>query len=515
MRTVRVIGATLEGTGAEIVTVEARFEPAKKGGTEVQISGLPDPVIRESRGRLVCALEENGLRLGCGRLFLNLVPAGRKKAGEILDLPLALGAVAAAGHIDARCLRAKLFLGEVGIDGTLHAVPGGLAAALAAREQGVSTMIGPTRTAEEAACVPGMHAFGSPNLARVVAHLTHDEPVLTEAVAPPPRDVAHGPAGGLDEVQGQATAKHALAVAAAGGHGLLFVGPPGAGKSMLAQRLLRLLPPPNLEERLDITRVLSAAGMWPGGLADARPYRAPHHTSSHVGLVGGGQRVGPGEASLAHHGVLFLDELPEFKREALEALRQPLETGRVLIARANRRVELPARFQLIAAMNPCPCGYQGFGRIPCLCPPSFVQRYRQRISGPLLDRIDLRLELQPPTLEELAPPPPSSNGRGHPRPDPGPRESELIGAVQAATAQRDARGQKLRNVELDSAELERWAPLIDESRELLSRAADRMALSARAIQSLRRVARTMADMNGEQHVSAQDLARALALRASL
>jgi len=515
MRTVRVIGATLEGTGAEIVTVEARFEPRDKGPTEVQISGLPDPVIRESRGRLVCALEENRLRLGAGRLFLNLVPAGRKKSGEILDLPLVLGAAAAAGHIDARCLSGKLFLGEVGIDGALHSVPGGLAAALAAREHGIDTLLAPTATAQEAACVPGIRAFAAAHLAKIVAHLTHDEPVLSPVEPPQQKNLVRSSAGSLDDVRGQAVAKHALAVAAAGGHGLLFVGPPGAGKSMLAQRLLRLLPPPSLEERLEITRVLSAAGLWPGGLADSRPYRAPHHTSSHVGLVGGGQRVAPGEASLAHRGVLFLDELPEFKREALEALRQPLETGRVLIARASRRVELPARFQLVAAMNPCPCGYRGFGRIPCLCPPSFVRRYRRRISGPLLDRIDLRLELQPPTLEELAPIRATRNGRACPKPLGGPPEEELVASVTLATRQRDARGQTNRNVDLGSEELEQWVPLDDESHALLSRAADRLALSARAIQSLRRVARTMADLGGEETVRAAHLARALALRASV
>ncbi len=506
MDAVRGLGASLVGTGAELVTVEARFEPREAERTEVQITGLPDAVIRESRGRLLCALKATRLAITSGTLFLNLVPAARRKSGEILDLALALCSAAAAGHFDPRELEGVLLLGEVGIDGRLHAVPGGLAATLAAREIGVRRVIASTATAEEAACVPGVRAHAAARLEEVVRHLTDPEGRLPRArprELPPVEPAGEEP---LDRVRGQEEAKLALAIAAAGGHGLLLIGAPGIGKSMLARCLGSLLPPPDLPERLEITRVLSASGRWPGGLASVRPFRAPHHTVSYAGLVGGGSPPGPGEVTLAHGGVLFLDELPEFRREVLEALRQPLEAGSVCISRAGRQLELPARFQLIAAMNPCPCGYRGHPRVPCRCPPFHVERYRRRISGPLLDRIDLRVELACPALEELAP-------RGEPRPSGRSSGRELRRRVQAAQERMTARQGPLLNAGLGGEELDRAAALDGESRVLLERAARLRSLSARAVQSVRRVARTAADMEGRDRVDARHLAEALALRA--
>jgi magnesium chelatase family protein len=552
VQTVRVLGACLYGTGAELVTIEARFDRRDRERTEVVLTGLPDPVLRESRGRIESALCENGLELDGGRLFLNLVPAARRKSGEILDLPLALGAAAASGHFDAKLLKGALFLGELGIDGRMHAVPGGLAAAMVARAAGLKRVFAPPATAAEAACIGELQVFGARHLAQVLAHLTSNGPAL-ERLSPPPLDTpsddsrrtsrgtSRSPSRGmsrnssqelgqtracpsLDEVRGLASAKHALCVAAAGGHALLFVGPPGAGKSMLAARLVSLLPPPPLEERLEITRVLSSAGRWPNGLARERPFRAPHHTISYAGLVGGGANVAAGEITLAHRGVLFLDELPEFRREVLEALRQPMESGTILISRAARQLEMPARFQLIAAMHPCPCGYLGHPRIPCPCPPSFVQRYRRRISGPLLDRIDLCVEVTPPSLDELAPRASAgaSNATGAlfdeaDAADGGPPAEESEAALRArvvrAIALASARQGPLRNADLAAAELDRLAPLDADARKLLSAVVDRRGLSARAVQSLRRVARTIADLEGEASVSAAHLAQALGLRA--
>lgn len=504
MKSVRIHGACLEGTGAEPALVEARFEPAEIKRTEIHVTGLPDAVIREARGRVSCALAESGLRLPHGRLYWNLVPAARKKRGDALDLPLALAAAAACGHLDPRWLAGALYYGALGIDGRLHAVPGGLAAGLAARALSLKSLIGAREAAVEASCVPGLHALPGRHLAAIVAHLSKAGPRIDPLPAPADgEDQAHDRPSALDEVRGHALAKRALLIAAAGGHGLLFIGAPGAGKSMLARRMLGLLPAPNFEQRLEISRVLSAAGLWPGGLARRRPFRAPHHSASTIGLVGGGPRLTPGEISLAHHGLLFLDELPEFRREALESLRQPLEHGSILISRAGGRLLLPAKFQLVAAMNPCPCGYRGTIATPCRCSQREVDRYKSRLSGPLLDRIDLRLELRPPSLEELSNPPEL---------DPHLTGDALATCAQSARERATARRGKT-NAALDADELDLDAPLCAQSRKLLMRAATDRQLSARALQSVRRVARTIADCAGADEVKIDHFAEALALRA--
>jgi magnesium chelatase family protein len=507
MRTVRVLGMCLVGTEAELVTVEARFEPMDRTRLEVSISGLPDAVIRESKGRLLAALDENRLHLPQGRLFVNLHPAGVRKAGEALDLPLALGAAAAAGHLAPSMLARTLFLGELGIDGRLHGVPGGFAAARAARAAGVARVVAAEATAREAAYWPGVEAFAARDLAEVVGWASGGTR-LAALVAPPAEDERRvdddHAAAALDAIRGQGTAKRALAAAAAGGHALLFVGPPGTGKSLLARALHGLLPAPTLEERLEITRVLSAVGRWPGTLARERPFRAPHHTASHAGLVGGGSPPVAGEITLAHAGLLFLDELPEFRRETLEALRQPLESGAITISRAGRRLELPARFQLACAMNPCPCGYRGHPSVACRCPSGEVFRYKKRISGPLLDRIELRLELPAPAVRELARAPAE-----------GERGIELLAAVAAARARGRERQGATPNAALDADALDRVAPLAPRALALLERASASQGLSARAVQSLRRVARTLADLEGTAAVDERHLKEALALRAPL
>jgi magnesium chelatase family protein len=367
---------------------------------------------------------------------------------------------------------------------------------------GLSSLLAPLATAREAAHLGGLECRGARSLGEVVRHLSGAGPLLApEDGALEGDDADPGPS--LDGVRGQAAAKRALALAALGRHGLLLSGPPGAGKTLLAQRLPGLLPPPTREERIEITLARSAAGLWPGGLARRRPFRAPHHTTSHAGLVGGGSPIRPGEVSLAHGGVLFLDELPEFHRESLEALREPLEAGCVTIGRAGQRLELPARFQLVAAMNPCPCGYRGHPQVPCRCSVPMVDRYRHRLSGPLLDRIELRVEVRPPRVEDLLGSAEAAGGPGH---------ADLAAAV-ARGRQRAAERQGGRpNAALCTEELDALVPLEGESRRLVEAAARRQPLSGRALQALRRVARTVADLEDEERVGACHVAEALALR---
>ena len=384
--------------GVEAVPVEIEVNTGELGENGLWLVGLPDAAVKESEERV----QNSGLRLPETRTTINLAPGDLKKEGAIYDLPIALGVAASTGQLDRKFLQHYLIAGELGLSGATRPLRGGVAMAILARKSGLRGVILPRASAEEAALVGGIEAIPADTLDGALRFLTGERQVVPLTPPPPEETPAEGRPD-FAEVKGQLAIRRAVEVAAAGGHNLLMIGPPGSGKSLIAKRIPTILPRPDAEEFLEILGVHSAAG---AGLAEGkrgwqRPFRSPHHTISDIGLIGGGSIPGPGEVSLAHLGVLFLDELPEFRRSALEVLRQPLEDGQVTVSRAAAKVTLPARLMLVAAMNPCPCGHLGDRRRECRCSPMQVRKYRGKISGPLLDRIDIQVEAPALTLEEL------------------------------------------------------------------------------------------------------------------
>ena len=490
---------TVAYLGLEARSVEVQCQLAS-GLPRFSVVGLPDKAVSESRERVQAALAAMGLALPPKRITVNLSPADLPKDGSHYDLPIALALLAAMGVADREQLADFVAVGELALDGRIVGSPGVLLAAMHASEAECG-LICPAIQGAEARWASGIPVIAAPDLVSLLNHLKGTQQ-LSEPQLGTVEEASPGP--DLRQVKGQESAKRALEIAAAGGHNLLMSGPPGAGKSLLAACLPGILPPLSPAEALEVSMVQSVAGLLEGGrISRARPFRAPHHSASMAALTGGGLKVRPGEVSLAHLGVLFLDELPEFQRPVLDSLRQPLETGKVDVARANAHVSYPARVQLIAAMNPCRCGHLGDPSLACSRAPKCAADYQSKVSGPMLDRIDLHVEVEPVSAADLALPPPAEGSA---------EVAARVAAARAVQAAREAESGARTNAELDGDMLERFATPDEAGRTLLMQAAERMRLSARSYVRMLRVARTVADLGGAEQVGRVHVAEALSYR---
>lgn len=501
---VKLYTAAVQGIDATLITIEVN----SSRGIKFFLVGLPDSAVKESHERIISALRVNGYRFPSCQIIVNMAPADIRKEGASYDLPLAIGILALTETVKADLLDQYLIIGELSLDGSLQPIRGALPIAITARAQGFKGLILPQQNAREAAVVNNLDVYGAQNITEVIGFFNGETTLTPTVVNTREEFFSHQEEVLFDfaDVKGQESVKRALEVAAAGGHNLIMVGPPGSGKSMMAKRLPGILPPLSLGESLETTKIHSVAGKLTKGssLIATRPFRSPHHTISQVAMVGGGATPQPGEISLAHNGVLFLDELPEFNRSVLEVLRQPLEDRHITISRARYTLEYPASFMLIASMNPCPCGYYNHPTRPCVCNTGQVQRYLNKISGPLLDRIDIQIEIVPVTFEKM-----SGQERGESSAS---IRERVIHARQIQTERFAYIPDVHCNAQMTSKLLHQYAQPDTHGLELLRNAMNRLNLSARAYDRILKVARTIADLDGSPQIQTGHLAEAISYR---
>lgn len=501
---VKLYTAAVQGIDATLITIEVN----SSRGIKFFLVGLPDSAVKESHERIISALRVNGYKFPTCQIIVNMAPADIRKEGASYDLPLAIGILAVTGSVKTDLLDQYMIIGELSLDGSLQPIRGALPIAIAARTQGFKGLIVPQQNAREAAVVNNLDVYGATNITEVINFFNGEISLSPTIVNTREEFFCHQEEVLFDfaDVKGQDNVKRALEVAAAGGHNLIMVGPPGSGKSMMAKRLPGILPPLSLGESLETTKIHSVAGKLVKGssLIATRPFRSPHHTISQVAMVGGGATPQPGEISLAHNGVLFLDELPEFNRNVLEVLRQPLEDRHITISRARYTLEYPASFMLIASMNPCPCGYYNHPTRPCVCNAGQVQRYLNKISGPLLDRIDIQVEIVPVAFEKMA--------------------SKETGESSATIRERVIRARQIQterftnishvhcNAQMTPKLINQYAQPDAYGLEVLRHAMTRLNLSARAYDRILKVARTIADLEGSPQIQTSHLAEAISYR---